>query len=70
MERISFHLLTHNGSTQHVYTLGRGPCGKVVKELRYYRDGAWLVIVQTHDDDTFKEFSYPSHLLLTKVTAE
>lgn len=70
MQRISFVLMTQDGNKKHEYTLGLGPCGKVVSHLRYWRDGSWLVIQQQHADGTQKEFSYPAHLIITKVTAE
>lgn len=71
MEKISFWVLQPDGpAKKHEYTLGLGPCGKVVSHLRYWRDGSWLVIQQHHADGTKKVFSYPAHLIITKVTAE
>lgn len=70
MQRISFVLMTQDGNKKHEYTLGIGPCGKDVRRLELSREGSWLVIQQHHTDGTKKEFSYPTHLIITKVTAE
>lgn len=53
-----------------VFVLGPGPCGKTVDGLNVHYHEHDIVIVQYHDDGTFKEFVYQRKDVLGRLTIE
>lgn len=70
LNKIRFIVKGIAGNVEHEYKLGLGPCGKVVTGLAGQCDGSFLIITQHHADGTYKEFTYPAHLIQSKVTTE
>ncbi|CUH74581.1 hypothetical protein AXI70_gp06 [Cronobacter phage Dev-CD-23823] len=70
LKRIHFWATVLGGDVERVYQLGIGPCGKEVVHLACVEEFGWLHISQTHKDNTRKEFSYPAHMIKSKVTKE
>lgn len=53
-----------------VFVLGPGPCGKTVDGLNVQYHEHDIVIIQYHDDGTFKEFVYQRKDVLGRLTIE
>lgn len=53
-----------------VFILGPGPCGKTVDGLNVRFEEHDIIIVQYHDDGTFKEFAYQRKDVLGRLTIE
>lgn len=53
-----------------VFVLGLGPCGKTVDGLNVQYHEHDIVIIQYHDDGTFKEFVYQRRDVLGRITIE
>lgn len=52
------------------FRLGLGPCGKTVIALRTKWTTQSLVVVQVHEDKTFKRFIYPRDQITGRIEEE
>lgn len=68
---VLFHkAVTRAYDKEAVFVLGPGPCGKTVDKLDVQFQEHDIVIIQHHDDGTFKEFVYQRKDVLGRMTIE
>lgn len=52
------------------FTLGKGPCGKIVTKLDISLDSDWVAVLQVHEDGSTKDFYYHVSQLFGRVEVE